>query len=740
MSKLVLEVEAKDLLSELNLEKVIDYDIEDETISNIVDDLLAMQVRTPAITVGTIDAAIGNLTRSIQASGESILSVLMKLRDTAGGYIEVDNDRELNWTVSIGEDKGQQIRYAKNLLGIEREIDYSQLFNRIYAYGEGEGEAKIVLSDAEGQDEDYVEDTDSQTTWGGIYIGIFKDNSITHPDTLLAWANQLKAEYSTPPITYRVNSIDLGQNISFDALQLGSTITVIDEDLGIDVEVTVVDIEHPNLDTNPYDMNLELATVVRDITDTLTEVYDNLQFEKHIATKIGAGQVVVLGDFTVLDWATEGKTTIHGDNIETGTITADKLFADYIEVGGAASDVNANATTISGGKITTNTLEASSLKASSLSVAISTTTGGAIKSGTGTSRVEITPDGIRAYYSNNQRVQISADGSGWLGSSGALSWTTAGVLTVAAANVSGALTAATISATKISAGNLAATVIATCNLSAGQITAGTLNCSLITVSNLSATSINTGTLNCSLITVSNLSATSINTGTLNCSLITVSNLSATSITTGTLDCTKVTVSSLSATSITSGTLDCTKVTVSDLSATSITSGTLNCSLITVSNLSADSITSGTLSGDRISGGTITGTIFSQASEAVYISSTGLQIRGQKLKLCHTDGSDPSYIYVDASGIMQFLTANDAEFNGYITADGFYESSPHLPEDDYVTAFKKVKFKADGGVDKLSLPRYCTNESQTSFEMGAMVLSLTKVVQSLTERIEALETA
>jgi hypothetical protein len=175
-----------------------------------------------------------------------------------------------------------------------------------------------------------------------------------------------------------------------------------------------------------------------------------------------------------------------------------------------------------------------------------------------------------------------------------------------------------------------------------------------------------------------------------------------------------------------------------LSASYISGGTLDCSLITVSNLSASSITTGTLSGDYISGGTITGVIFSQASGAVYISSTGLQIRGQKLRLSHTDGSYPAYIYSDASGVLQFNCANDAEFNGYITAGGFYESSPKLPDDDYVKAIKKVTFKADGGVNKLSLPRYATNESQTSFELGAVLLTLTRCVQALTERIEALE--
>jgi len=180
------EVETLDLISQLGKETVVEYEAEDATVSTIVNALLALQVQTPAITVGTIDGAYSALTRSIRVDGDTILRALYRLRDTVGGYIYVDNNRALQWTSSLGEDKGQQIRYRKNLKGIEREIDYTKLFNRIYAYGAGEGTARIKLSDAEGQTEDYVEDEGSQTEWGGIYPGVFTERSITHPDTLLA--------------------------------------------------------------------------------------------------------------------------------------------------------------------------------------------------------------------------------------------------------------------------------------------------------------------------------------------------------------------------------------------------------------------------------------------------------------------------------------------------------------------------------------------------------------------------
>ena len=394
MSRTVTTVEYLDISSQLGKELIPEYEAEDATVATIVAALLNFQVLTPAITLGTISDSYSGLTRSIKVSGDTILRALFRLRDTIGGYIEVDNDRKLNWASSIGEDKGQQIRYRKNLQGIERDIDYNSLVNRLYAYGEGEGEARIKLSDvaslltgnansgqkdvavvdgslfaaddtvtisdddatedntiasiaantltmttnlantyttvANGQvnrKEDYIEDTTSQGAppagWGGIYVGVMINRSITHPDTLLAWANLKLAEVKNPLITYSIDTVDLSEStevsFGFDSLQLGSTVKVIDEELGIDVSVKVVKIEHPDL-LHPEQMNLELATRTKDITDSLLEVYDRQQFDSHIATTLGAGQVVVKGPFTVIDWVTDGTTNIKGDYIRTGVI------------------------------------------------------------------------------------------------------------------------------------------------------------------------------------------------------------------------------------------------------------------------------------------------------------------------------------------------------------------------------------------------------------------------------------
>lgn len=66
---------------------------------------------------------------------------------------------------------------------------------------------------------------------------------------------------------------------------------------------------------------------------------------------ITANSLVVEGDLS-----TDGQTSIHGGNIQTSTIAANKLTITPVEAGGSAADINNNTTTIEGGKITANTI------------------------------------------------------------------------------------------------------------------------------------------------------------------------------------------------------------------------------------------------------------------------------------------------------------------------------------------------------------------------------------------------
>jgi len=122
-------ISAEGLISQLADEIVDSYETSDSTVTAIVTALLAFQRLSPPITVGTIEPTVS---RALTVENETILWGLVQLHDSVGGYIYVDNDRQLNWLNDIGEDKGQQIRYRKNLTGITREIDWGELCTRLF--------------------------------------------------------------------------------------------------------------------------------------------------------------------------------------------------------------------------------------------------------------------------------------------------------------------------------------------------------------------------------------------------------------------------------------------------------------------------------------------------------------------------------------------------------------------------------------------------------------------------------
>lgn len=78
---------------------------------------------------------------------------------------------------------------------------------------------------------------------------------------------------------------------------------------------------------------------------------------------INAGGIIVGSDLTQ-----SGTTAIHGDRITTGTLNANRLTITPVESGGSAADINANTTTISGGKITANTISVDQINTSNFAL------------------------------------------------------------------------------------------------------------------------------------------------------------------------------------------------------------------------------------------------------------------------------------------------------------------------------------------------------------------------------------
>jgi len=133
------------LMAQLGDEIIESYDTgpDGADVETIVDALLAFQRKATKITKGTISVT-GTRALSID-SPRSILSALLQLQESVGGYLYVDNDLVLQWPTDIGEDKGQQIRYRKNLISIEEDEKLSEYCTKLHITGGGESLSDIEV-------------------------------------------------------------------------------------------------------------------------------------------------------------------------------------------------------------------------------------------------------------------------------------------------------------------------------------------------------------------------------------------------------------------------------------------------------------------------------------------------------------------------------------------------------------------------------------------------------------------
>ena len=321
-----LQIEAtyQGIITRLSKEHVDAYDTTSagDTFENVVTALLAYQVNTPAITVGTLEPTP---TVAIAAESSDIYSVLNSIRSAYGGWFEVDSSYRLNWFEDNTATPQRRIERRKNLKSLKYTPQYSQIINRVYAYGKGEGDARINLTDA-GEANEYIDDAASQALYG-ISARQKIDKSITHPTTLLGYAQRTLALYKDPPHQYSVNVLNLAEirdyDYSLESLGLDTRVRVVDDLLKVDVNTSIVSMSINLL--APEEISIDLSTIKTDISDLFGDILSIQDVHNSVATQIGAGQVTVLGTFVVQDWVTAGQTTIDGGNITANTITVDQI-------------------------------------------------------------------------------------------------------------------------------------------------------------------------------------------------------------------------------------------------------------------------------------------------------------------------------------------------------------------------------------------------------------------------------
>ncbi|MFC7785647.1 phage tail protein [Rossellomorea sp. GCM10028870] len=157
-----------------------------------------------------------------------------------------------------------EIRYAKNIIEIQREIDPYNIVNRIYPLGAGEGVNQLDVRDVN-NGVPYLEDSASIAKYGKKkYVWI--DRRFEDPQSLKDNAEALLKKWSVPKVVYKVKAADLSvlTGESVDRFKEGAIVRIIDPDLGT-IEQRIHKEAKPDITGAPGDIQLEIGSLSEDI-------------------------------------------------------------------------------------------------------------------------------------------------------------------------------------------------------------------------------------------------------------------------------------------------------------------------------------------------------------------------------------------------------------------------------------------------------------------------------------------
>jgi len=164
-----------------------------------------------------------------------------------------------------------EIRYAKNMIDIQRQVDPTNITNRIYALGYGEGVNQLTIEKVNGG-EAYIEDTPSILEFG-LKPYIYADTSIEDAYTLLANTESLLQQSKRPKVSYSINAVDLSEltGVSSDEFKCGRVVQIIDPDFGKVIQ-RIVSESRSDVKGAPENVSLDIANRWEDISDSIANL------------------------------------------------------------------------------------------------------------------------------------------------------------------------------------------------------------------------------------------------------------------------------------------------------------------------------------------------------------------------------------------------------------------------------------------------------------------------------------
>lgn len=207
---------------------------------------------------------------------ENLLSALFSVPNCFDvDYMWTWDTSSYPWRLQLIEpptDFSAEIRYAKNMVEMRKTTDSTNLANRIYALGYGEGVNQLTIKSVN-NDVPYVEDVRSQQEYG-LKSTILVDSRFQNANSLKGYAQQMLAELATPYYSYEVTAVDLFRllNDYSSRFKVGDVVRVIDAEDGISLRTRIVELEKGDIDGDPGSLRIVLANKDRDIAGSISDL------------------------------------------------------------------------------------------------------------------------------------------------------------------------------------------------------------------------------------------------------------------------------------------------------------------------------------------------------------------------------------------------------------------------------------------------------------------------------------
>ena len=189
-------------------------------------------------------------------------------------YVWTWDTQSYPWTLNLvtpSEAPTAEIRFGKNLAEIEREVDPSNIVNRLYALGAGEGVNQLDITRVN-NGRAYIENTSSIAQYGlGQYVWV--DRRFEDEASLLASAQAFLDEWSLPRVSYSVKAVDLSSltGLSIDEFTVGKVVRVVDPEIGT-FTARIVSEKKADIYGAPGDIDIGLANTKDNVGTTLADV------------------------------------------------------------------------------------------------------------------------------------------------------------------------------------------------------------------------------------------------------------------------------------------------------------------------------------------------------------------------------------------------------------------------------------------------------------------------------------